>query len=128
MSKLNKGEVSIVLGGTEHTLKPSLSAFSTLGSRFESWSELLGKIAAGNIPAMIVVLRYGLGFNDAQSKKLPDLVFSTGISNLTEPLSDYVYRLFNSGKGVEEVIAERLTGGTGSDSAGGGDEENPLLA
>lgn len=126
MSKLNKGEVAIVLDGTDYTLKPSLSAFSALGSRFESYGELLTKIAAGNVPAIVLVLRHGLGFNDAQTKRLPDMVFRTGIAAVSEALTDYVFRLFNSGKGVDEVTADRLH--DGASTVGGGDEENPLLA
>lgn len=125
MSKLTKGEVSITLAGTEYTLRPTLQAFSVIGSKYESYGHLLGKIAAGNVPAMVFTLRYGLGWGDAQAKKLPELVMQTGVSGLVDPLTDFVYRLFNGGKSADEVMADQV-GGSNEEAAGGG-EENPLM-
>lgn len=121
MSTINKGEVAVILDGTERTLKPSLQAYNALGSRFESQGELLGKIAAGNLPAIIIVIRFGLGMSDAEAKKLPELVMKTGLYSLREPVSEFVFKLFNGGKSAEEVISEL-------NAESGTEDENPLVA
>lgn len=129
MSKLHQGEVAVILAGTEYTLKPSLQAFSVIASRYDSYGQLLSKIAAGSVPAILFTLRHGLGWGDQQAKKLPELVMKTGISGLADPLSDFVYRLFNGGKSVDEVMAQQVGGSDGESGEAAGDgEENPLLA
>lgn len=106
MTNQSRGEVAINLDGAERVLKPSLMAFTALGS-YENYSKLLGLIAAGNLAAILAVLRYGLGLDEAETKKLPGKVFRTGIMNLTDPLADYVYRLFNAGMSLDEALAAR---------------------
>lgn len=130
-SKLTRGEVAITLDGVEHTLKPSLQAFSALSARYDNYGQLLGRIASGNVPAIIFTLRQGLGYNDQQAKKLPDVVFKTGISTITDPLSDFVYRLYNSGKSADEVMAEQINAPAADEDAPKVDQEagaDPLLA
>ncbi|MBI1207507.1 MAG: hypothetical protein GC191_09505 [Azospirillum sp.] len=121
MNELTKGEVVITLDGQEVTLKPSLGAFTVLSSRYETYGELLRLLAAGNVPAIIQVLRQGLGLTDAQAKRLPNQLFSTGVSDLIDPVSDYVFRLFNAGKSPAEVMAAQ------AEAAGSG-AENPSRA
>ncbi|SMH29755.1 hypothetical protein [Azospirillum agricola] len=132
MSKLTKGEVTITLAGTDYTLKPTLQAFSVLGSRYGNHSALLGKIFAGDVPTLTTVLRQGLGFNDQQAKKLPQMMFASGVPSLIEPVSNYVFRLFNGGKSAEEVLAEQsaedVAADLSADQEGDEGEENPLLA
>ena len=131
MSKLTKGEVRITLDGEERTLKPTLQAFTTLSARYDNYGQLLGKIASGNVPAIIFTLRQGLGYNDQQAKKLPDQIFKTGVSSLIDPLSDFVYRLYNNGKSADEVMAEQIDApGAGDDASKAGQEADadPLLA
>lgn len=129
MSKLTKGEVTITLAGQERTLKPSLAAFSQLGSRYDNHFALMGKIIGGNVPAICAVLRYGLGLNDATAKPLPKQVMETGVHALVEPLADYVHRLFNNGLSVEELAAQQRDAsedGAGAE-AEGDDAGNALL-
>lgn len=125
MSNLNKGEVAITLAGTEHTMKPSLKAFSTLSAKFETYGELLNKIAAGNVVAMAVVIRAGLDLNDAQSKSIPERLFRSGIESLKEPLLDFVFRLFNDGKSPDDLANERSTT---SDEEEAGGEADPFAS
>ncbi|WP_207479576.1 hypothetical protein [Arenibaculum pallidiluteum] len=130
MSKIAKGEVAVTLDGTEYTLKPSLNAFSQLGSRYDNHGALLGKVGCGNVPAIVMVLRLGLGWGDKDAKKLPDLVFKTGIPSLIDPVTDYVWRLFNAGKSFEESIAEKDAAEAEAGDAEKGkpeETENPLL-
>lgn len=136
MSKITRGEVVITLDGTEHTLRPSLQAFSHLGSRYENHGVLLGLVFAGNVPAMINVLRQGLGWGDKEAKKLPELIFASGVPTLVEPLGDYVFRLFNGGKSADEVLREQNAGTEAGPAveapkkrkgSSAGEAENPLL-
>jgi hypothetical protein len=132
MSNLARGEVAVTLAGTPRTLKPSLNAFSQLGARYDNYGVLMAKIATGNVPAIVMVLRVGLGLNDAGAKELPALVMKTGVTTLIDPLTDYVFRLFNNGKTAEEVQAESsgddLAPVEGGGEAASGEEANPLLA
>ncbi|MGQ9370346.1 hypothetical protein [Azospirillum sp. ST 5-10] len=131
MSRLTRGEVALTLAGAEHTLKPSLNCYQRLATQYDNYGVLLGKIAAGNIPAIIFVLRHGLGFTDQQAKKLPQLVMDTGLAGLADPLSDFVFRLFNAGKSVDEVMADKAGPADLADAggeAGGEDGADPLLA
>lgn len=127
MSKISRGEVALTLAGTAHTLKPTLACYQKLATQYENYGVLLNKIASGNVPAIMFVIRHGLGFNDQQAKKLSGLLMDTGISAVTDPLSDFVYRLFNGGKSVDEVIAAQ-TGAADADKAAETEEIDPLLA
>lgn len=109
MSEISRGEVEITLAGQTRTLKPTLRAFTRLGSLYPTYRDLLEKLSEGDYPAVLVVLREGLGLTDKQTQQLPDLLFSTGLSpKLLASLVDYVIRLFNAGKSAEEVRDERL--------------------
>lgn len=129
MSKLTRGEVRVTLDGTEHTLTPSLQAFSALAARYGNHNDLLRRLFECDVQTMVVVLRQGLGYNDKQAKALPELVFKTGAPTLVEGLSDYVFRLFNGGKSADEWLAEQNASKTEPAKAEAAeDEENPLLA
>lgn len=107
-NKITKGEVAITLAGEELTLTPSLSAFSTLSVRYSNYGQLLNLIAEGNVPALVFTLRHALGWGDKQAKTLPTKVMMTGVHKVSEPLAEFVYRLFNAGKSMEEVMAEEV--------------------
>jgi hypothetical protein len=131
MSKLTRGEVAITLDGAELTLKPTLACFSKLAAQYDNYGELLSKIARGNVPAVIFVLRHGLGWGDKEAKGLAEKVMNTGIIDLTDPLSDFVFRLFNNGLSVDEMQAKQITGGKADDAKAAKaeeEEEDPLLA
>ena len=127
MSDLQKGEVVIVLGGAAHTLKPSLDAFSRLAARFETHAKLHEKLMAGDVSAMITVLRHGLKMSDSAAKALPNMIFQCGVHALIDPLVDYVFKLFNGGLSAEEWLSRQNSGDV-AEAGGGGDAENPLLA
>ncbi|HYH39923.1 MAG TPA: hypothetical protein VD860_17005 [Azospirillum sp.] len=126
MSDLNKGEVAFTVDGAEYTLRPSLNAFNRLASGFDNYVKIVEKIATMHAPTMGLVLKLGLGWNDTQAKKLPDLMFRAGIPALIDPLSDYVFRLFNGGKSVDEINAEAASK-VEKEAAGAEGEENPLF-
>jgi len=114
---LNKGEVAFTVEGTTYTLVPSLTAFSQLSNEYSNYQDLLRKLASNNVPAIARVIRLGLGWNDQQSKKLPELMMRAGLAPLVEATSDYAFRLFNGGKSADEVLAEQA-GETDNDKEG----------
>lgn len=128
MSDLTKGEVAVVLAGSTRILKPSLDAFSRLAARYETHPKLHEKLMAGDIAAMLAVLRYGLKMSDKEAKSLPNLIFMTGAHALIDPLVDYAFKLFNGGLSAEEWLAQQTGGQEAAGVAEGGDDENPLLA
>ncbi|WP_044561473.1 hypothetical protein [Azospirillum sp. B4] len=107
MSDLNRGEVSITLDGQDLVLKPSLGAFNVLSSKYKNYTELTLYILNNQVPDIITTLRHGLGYTDTQAKDLAGMVLRTGLDKITIPLSDYVFRLFNGGRSLDDIKAEQ---------------------
>lgn len=106
MSDLTKGEVVFTVDGESYTLKPSLKAFSQLSANGADYGGVMLKIMQNNAEEMVRVIKLGLNWGDAESLKAKDLVFRAGMKALHDPLTDYVFRLFNGGKSAKEVAAE----------------------
>jgi hypothetical protein len=103
---LNRGEVQIILAGETRTLKPSLEAFQRIGALAGAGLNVWNAALAGNLTVMITALRYGLGMTDEEAKKLPAMIYETGISPLRFKLYDFVFLLLHGGKTPQEVEAE----------------------
>ncbi|WP_109469193.1 hypothetical protein [Azospirillum sp. TSH58] len=126
---LTKGSVTFDLAGESVTLVPTVKAFNLLSSTVDSYSVHLQRLAVGHVDTIKTVLRAGLGLNDAQAKELSGKIMLTGVFAASNPCSDYVYRLFNAGKSMEEVQAEQQAKAAAkaeAEEAGDAeDEENP---
>lgn len=106
MSDLTKGEVAIKINGEEYTLKPSLNAFTQLSAGGADYSGVMVSILRNDVTVMARVIRLGLGWNDREAKAIPDMIFKSGVKSLHDPLTDFVFRLFNGGKSSQEVQEE----------------------
>lgn len=129
---LTKGQVTLELAGETVTLMPTVKAFNLLAGAADTYSTLLQRLAIGHVDTVKTVLRAGLGLNDTQVKELPGKIMQTGVIAVSNPCSDYVYRLFNAGKSVKEVQAEQQAKAAAkaeAEEAGDAeDEENPPRA
>ncbi len=126
---LDKGKVTLELAGETVTLVPTVKAFNLLAGAADTYSTLLQRLAIGHVDTVKTVLRAGLGLNDTQVKELPGKIMMTGVLAVSNPCSDYVYRLFNAGKSVKEVQAEQQAKAAAQAEAeevgDAEDEENP---
>lgn len=127
-SVLDKGNVTFQLAGEEVTLRPTVKAFNLLAGVADSYSVVLQRLAVGHVDTIKTVLRAGLGLNDAEVKELPLKIMMTGVFACTNPCSDFVYRLFNAGKSVEEVQAEEKTKAAASQQDGEADGDTAPLS
>ena len=127
---LTKGNVTFDLAGESVTLVPTVRAFNLLSSAADSYSALLQRLAVGHVDTIKTVLRAGLGLSDQQAKELSGKIMLTGVFAVSNPCSDYVYRLFNAGKSVKEVQEEQQAKAAAKDEEGDDaeDEENPPRA
>lgn len=125
---LDKGNVTFELAGEQVTLAPSVFAFNMLAGAADSYSTILQRLAIGHVETIKTVLRAGLKLKDADVKELPGKIMLTGVYPVSNPCSDYVYRLFNAGKSMEEMEAERKAKAAADakdEEAGDEDEGNP---
>jgi hypothetical protein len=98
-------DVEITLGSEPVTLRCTLRAAKRVNAGV-GFAEILRKLAVFDQDAYVAVVAAGL---DKKPADVEDAVFATGLTNLTEPLSEYVALLANGGRPVK--TAE--TGGTG---------------
>lgn len=99
MSQLTAGDVQIELAGETRILKPTLRAITMISQTYGGINKAREALVNQDFAACVAVIRYGLNLNDAQVKKLPDLVFATGVTaDLLVPLIRYLGILANGGK------------------------------
>ncbi|BBK37685.1 hypothetical protein STAQ_27630 [Allostella sp. ATCC 35155] len=123
MSKLNQGEVEIVLGGQTRVLRPTINAVRALSRIYDGLDSCRNKLATQNLEVTTNVIRYGLGLNDAEARNLDAQVYRQGLTaDLILPLMRFVAILGNGGKPVEEDPAD----GGGADGAGEGEAAGNL--
>lgn len=98
---VHDGALDIPLDGGTVTLTANLFAAKGICRHFGGFQESLNRIAAGDIEAMIAVVRYGLGVkSEAEARKLEEPVFRTGILKLTSPLTEFLLVCANGGKAI----------------------------
>lgn len=99
-------EVEITLNGRTETLRCTLRAAKRVNSG-GGFAETLRKLAVFDMDAYVAVIAAGL---DKAPATIEDAVFSTGMPDLNEPLSNYVTLLANGGKPLKTATE---TGDTG---------------
>lgn len=126
-SKLTAGEYEIEIGGKTHTLKPTLAAFTRLAA-LGSYNDISARIFNRDAGIIAVVIRHGLGWKDAEAKRLSDFMMKAGTHTLWEPCYRYFFALFHAGKTIEEIAAENEAKAAegGAVESDGDDEGNGL--
>jgi hypothetical protein len=103
MSKLNAGEVEIVLNDETRTLKPTIRAITGLSRQYGGLMKAVGLLRDGDIDAAANVISWGLGLTDKDARKMPEEVAKNGISDgLIVSLINFVGILSNGGKPMKE--------------------------
>lgn len=107
MPRLNAGEVVIVLGGEERTLKPTLRAITMISSQYGGLAKARDALAVQDFQAVATVIRWGLNMPDSEARKLPEMLFETGLTvELLVPLIRYIGILANGGKPLPDDPVE----------------------
>ncbi len=91
---MSAGEVELDLNGKTETLRCTLRAGKLINAG-GGFAEVLRKLAGFDLDAYVYVVAAGLGRKPAD---VEEAVYSTGLVNLTEKLSEYVTLLANGGK------------------------------
>lgn len=99
-------EVEITLNGRPETLRCTLRAAKRVNSG-GGFAETLRKLAVFDMDAYVAVIAAGL---DKTPASVEDAVFSTGMPDLTEQLSEYVTLLANGGKPLKTATENDAAG------------------
>jgi hypothetical protein len=103
MSKLNEGEVEIILNGTPRVLRPTLNAMQALSRSHNGLAGVRDALVRQDVDAVCNVLFHGMHLKEADRKDLPKVVWKNGITGeLLISLIKYVAILGNGGKPLEE--------------------------
>jgi hypothetical protein len=101
---VHDGEMTIPLDQGTAVLTANLFAAKGLSRHFGGFQAALNRLAAGDLEAMFVVVRYGLGIkSDSQARGLEDRVYRAGVFRLTAPLTEFVLICANGGKKIEDL-------------------------
>ena len=107
MSRINEGEVAIILNGEERILKPTLRAITMISSQFGGLAKARDALAVQDFQAAVTVIRWGLNMSDSETKKLPEMVFGSSLGvDLLVPLIRYIGILANGGKPLPDDPVE----------------------
>jgi hypothetical protein len=99
MSKLNDGEVEIVLNEQTRVLRPTLAAMTALSRLHLGISGLAQALVNQEFDAVVAVIRHGLNLSDRDARTLPAEVFKNGLTaDLVISLINYVTILANGGR------------------------------
>lgn len=98
MADAANGEVSIVLDGTEYTLRSSLSAAKGVSSLGGGYLGVLGRLGVLDHDTYVAVVAFGL---NKKPIDVEEKVYRTGLPAITAAVSLYVTFLGNGGKPVE---------------------------
>lgn len=107
MSRINAGDVVITLAGDERILRPTLRAITMISSQYGGLAKARDALAAQDFQAAATVIRWGLNMPDSEAKKLPDMLFETGLNaELLVPLIRFIGILANGGKPMPDDPVE----------------------
>ena len=99
-------DVTIVLDGEEHTLRPSLKAASSVSRQFGGFVGAFNALMQGQLDAFTSIIKAGLVSKNISTDDLKEAVWRTGLPKLSEPVSRYVSILQNGGKDPDEGVDE----------------------
>ena len=92
------GEVEITLCGKAHTLVCTARAFKTVGGMGGGFGGVFQRLAQFDPEAYEAIIAAGL---NKRPSDVSELVYKTGMRELTGPLSEFVSQLMNGGKPVK---------------------------
>ena len=98
---IGSGNVTIVLDGEEVVLKPSLKAAQTISKTSGGIIPAINAIGRFDLETMVTVIALGLGKTGTRDlQDLAEKVYSTGITELVEPVTQFLTIVANGGRPV----------------------------
>lgn len=98
---IGSGNVTIVLDGEEVVLKPSLKAAQTISKTSGGIISAINAIGRFDLETMVTVIALGLGKTGTRDvQDLAEKVYSTGITELVEPVTQFLTIVANGGRPV----------------------------
>lgn len=120
MSKINAGDIPVVLNGEERVLRPTLKAITQISQRYSGLGKARDNLVVQDFDTVVFVLRQGLNLSDADFKGFPEKVYQNGLdAELIVPLIRYVAVLANGGKPLPDDPVDQ-DGGDGEGAQGNG--------
>ncbi len=97
--KIHSGDVEVVLGDHKLTLKPNLDAAIRLSGLPGGITKMVDRCLNYEFDAILSVITTGIG---KSSKDLPQLVFETGMVELSPICIKYLSIIANGGRPMDE--------------------------
>ncbi len=102
-TSLGAGNVPITLDGEGVVLRPSLKAAQTISKQAGGIIAAVQAVGQFNFETIVTVIALGLGISSPKEvQALAEKVYSTGLTDLVEPVTRYLTIVANGGRPVEE--------------------------
>lgn len=107
MTTLGAGNVDLVLEGETVTLRPTLRAAQVLSKQSGGLMAAVQAVAKFDIEVMVSVIALGLSVtNPRDVNALAEKVWATGMTELVEPVTNFLTILANGGRPFEKTGGE----------------------
>lgn len=97
------GDIAVELDGKEMVLRPTLEACLAISKIAGGLNAAVQRCVALDIDTIVSIVIAGLGLNPNQAKKVPELVYKTGLIALSGPCIDFIHVVANGGRKIEDV-------------------------
>lgn len=101
-ASLGAGNVPITLDGEEAVLRPSLKAAQTISKQSGGIIAAVQAVGRFDFETIVAVIALGLGVSQAREvQTLAEKVYSTGLTDLVEPVTKFLTIIANGGRPVD---------------------------
>ena len=101
-AKLGAGDVEMELDGETVTLRPTLKAARAISSQAGGISGAVEAVGKLDLDAVIGIVTLGLGLTGQEAREIPEKVWRTGLTELVDPVLQYLMILANGGRPIED--------------------------
>lgn len=104
---LGAGNVAIILDGEDAVLRPSLKAAQTISKQSGGIIAAVQAVGRFDFETIVAVIALGLGVSQAREvQSLAEKVYSTGLTDLVEPVTKFLTIIANGGRPIETTGGE----------------------
>lgn len=111
MSKLNAGNIPIMVADKEYLLRPTLDAIVKINTQFGGLRKARDAVVNEDIAAVVFIIQAGANLPPNSIKALTEAVFDAGINDLLLPLMQFVMILGNGGRPLSDEPDDAATEG-----------------
>ena len=103
---MDRSTVAITLGGEIRELKCTLEAMTVMNKAYGGMLNMYQRVKDVDFEAMLVAVGCGLMLEGEEAKKLPDLVYKSGMIDLSVPVGEFVLLCASGGIRQYESLTE----------------------